>query len=122
VAGQLIVRRVERRNPEAPGQDGLFDVRRHHAVSVTSTVEMLQAESQHRGCARPSPRAAGDALPEAAPGLVRRRDTPAVQPMVLTAAGSGPGIPSGPLPRLLRRFTRAGTSRSVAAADDGACW
>jgi len=49
-------------------------------------------------------------------------DVPAVQPMVLTAAGGGPGIPPGPLPRLLRRFTRAGTSRSVAAADDGACW
>lgn len=47
VDGQLIVRRVKRLNP-APGQDGLFDVWRHHAVFVTSGVVMLQAESQHR--------------------------------------------------------------------------
>jgi hypothetical protein len=50
VAGRLIVRRVTRLNPQtAPGQDGLFDVWRHHAVFVTSGFEMLQAESQHRG-------------------------------------------------------------------------
>jgi len=49
VAGRLIVRRVKRLNPKAPGQDGLFDVWRHHAVFVTSAFEMLQAESQHRG-------------------------------------------------------------------------
>jgi hypothetical protein len=49
VAGRLIVRRVKRLNPKtAPRQDGLFDVWRHHAVFVTSQVEMLQAESQHR--------------------------------------------------------------------------
>src|SRR5215204_1729499 len=49
VAGRLIVRRVKRLNPKAPGQDGLFDVWRHHAVFVTSAFQMLQAESQHRG-------------------------------------------------------------------------
>jgi hypothetical protein len=48
VHGRLIVRRVKRLNPTT-GQDGLFDVWRHHAVFVTSGVEMLQAESQHRG-------------------------------------------------------------------------
>jgi hypothetical protein len=49
VAGRLIVRRVKRLNPKtAPGQDGLFDVWRHHAVFVTSEFEMLAAESQHR--------------------------------------------------------------------------
>jgi hypothetical protein len=47
--GRLIVRRVKRLNPKAaPGQDGLFDVWRYHAVFVTSGVEMLQAESCHR--------------------------------------------------------------------------
>jgi Transposase DDE domain group 1 len=47
--GRLIVRRVKRLNPKtAPGQDGLFDVWRHHAVFVTSGYEMLQAEGQHR--------------------------------------------------------------------------
>jgi hypothetical protein len=50
VSGRLIVRRVKRLNPKTtPGQDGLFAVWRHHAVFVTSTFEMLQAESQHRG-------------------------------------------------------------------------
>jgi hypothetical protein len=50
VVGRLIVRRVKRRNPQsAAGQDELFGLWRHHAVFVTSTVEMLQAESQHRG-------------------------------------------------------------------------
>jgi len=48
VDGRLIVRRVRRLNP-TPGQDGLFDVWRHHAVFVTSGFETLQAESQHRG-------------------------------------------------------------------------
>ena len=49
VTGRLIVRRVKRLNPKTnPGQDGLFDVWRHHAVFVTSGVQMLQAESQHR--------------------------------------------------------------------------
>jgi hypothetical protein len=50
VAGRLIGRRVKRLNPAAaPGQDGLFDTRRHHAVFVTSRFQMLQAEAQHRG-------------------------------------------------------------------------
>jgi hypothetical protein len=48
--GRLIVRRVKRLNPKtAPGQDGLFDVWRYHAVFVTSGFETLQAESHHRG-------------------------------------------------------------------------
>ena len=50
VNGRLIVRRVKRLNPaNAAGQEGLFDVWRHHAVFVTSRFEMLQAEAQHRG-------------------------------------------------------------------------
>ena len=50
VNGRLIVRRVKRLNPaHAAGQEGLFDVWRHHAVFVTSRFEMLQAEAQHRG-------------------------------------------------------------------------
>jgi hypothetical protein len=48
VRGRLIVRRVKRLNP-TPGQDGLFEVWRHHAVFLTSDFEMLAAESQHRG-------------------------------------------------------------------------
>jgi hypothetical protein len=45
----LIVQRVKRLNPNtAPGQDALLDVWRYHAVFITSDVEMLQAESQHR--------------------------------------------------------------------------
>jgi len=49
VAGRLIVRRVRRLNPRAAsGQDGLFELWRHHAVFVTSRFEMLQAEGQHR--------------------------------------------------------------------------
>jgi hypothetical protein len=49
ILGRLIVRRVKRLNPKAtPGQDGLFDVWRHHAVFVTSTFPMLQAEGFHR--------------------------------------------------------------------------
>lgn len=48
--GRLIVRRVKRLNPKAaPGQDGLFDLWRHHAVFITSPFQMRQAESQHRG-------------------------------------------------------------------------
>ena len=50
--GRLIVRRVKRLNPKAaPGQDGLFDLWRHHAVFVTNPFQMRQAESQHRGYA-----------------------------------------------------------------------
>jgi hypothetical protein len=49
VPGRLIVRRVKRLNQKTtPGQDGLFDVWRHHAVFVTSPFPMLQAESFHR--------------------------------------------------------------------------
>lgn len=49
VTGRLIVRRVKRCNANTePGQDGLFDVWRYHAVFVTSDFEMLQAESRHR--------------------------------------------------------------------------
>ncbi len=47
VDGRLITRRVKRLNP-TPGQNGLFDVWRHHAVFVTSGFETLQAEAQHR--------------------------------------------------------------------------
>jgi hypothetical protein len=47
--GRLIVRRVKRLNPKTtPGQDGLFDVWRHHTVFVTSQFPILQAETQHR--------------------------------------------------------------------------
>jgi DDE family transposase len=48
VTGRLIVRRVKRLNAEAAGQDELFTAWRHHAVFVTSDIEMLQAEGQHR--------------------------------------------------------------------------
>lgn len=50
VTGRLIVRRVKRLNPRtAPaGQQELFAAWRHHAVFVTSDVQMLQAEAQHR--------------------------------------------------------------------------
>jgi hypothetical protein len=50
VAGRLIVRRVKRLNPDAvkAGQEELFTTWRHHAVFVTSRLEMLQAEDQHR--------------------------------------------------------------------------
>jgi hypothetical protein len=51
VTGRLIVRRVKRLNP-AGKDDGrqltLFDTWRHHAVFVTGTIEMLQAEAHHR--------------------------------------------------------------------------
>lgn len=46
--GRLVVRRVKRLNPP-PGQDGLCDVWRYHAVFVTSPFVMRQAESDHRG-------------------------------------------------------------------------
>ncbi|MCA1701783.1 MAG: transposase [Actinobacteria bacterium] len=50
MSGRLIVRRVKGLNPKtAPGQGGLFDLWRHHAVFVTSRFETLQAETQHRG-------------------------------------------------------------------------
>ena len=50
VHGRLIVRRVKRLNPAATtGQDELFDSWRHHAVFVTSSIQTLQAERQHRG-------------------------------------------------------------------------
>jgi hypothetical protein len=49
VAGRLIVRRVKRLNAQAAaGQAELFTSWRHHAVFVTSGLEMLQAEGQHR--------------------------------------------------------------------------
>ena len=49
VTGRLIVRRVKRLNPKtASGQDGLFDVWRHHAVFVTNPFPMVQAEGFHR--------------------------------------------------------------------------
>ncbi len=45
----MIVRRVKRLSPRsAAGQDELFTLWRHHAVFVTSLVQMLQAEAQHR--------------------------------------------------------------------------
>jgi Transposase DDE domain group 1 len=48
-AGRLIVRRVKRLNPQAAGgQEELFALWRHHAVFVTSSMQMLQAESAHR--------------------------------------------------------------------------
>jgi hypothetical protein len=50
VAGRLIVRRVKRLNgPGAEAQGTLFDAYRYHAVFVTGTFELLQAESHHRG-------------------------------------------------------------------------
>jgi hypothetical protein len=50
VHGRLIVRRVKRLNPDAvtAGQDELFTAWRHHALFVTTHLEMLQAEGQHR--------------------------------------------------------------------------
>jgi hypothetical protein len=52
--GRLIVRRVKRLSPgsviadQSMVRDELFTTWRHHAVFVTSTFEMLQAEGQHR--------------------------------------------------------------------------
>ena len=49
VVGRLIVRRVRRLNPQAAaGQHELFTLWRHHAVFVTGSVELLQAEAAHR--------------------------------------------------------------------------
>jgi hypothetical protein len=52
VAGRLIVRRVKRLDPSAAAgqhqQGELFAAWRHHTVFVTSSFQMLQAESQHR--------------------------------------------------------------------------
>lgn len=54
VHGRLVVRRVKRKNHDtgpaavAKEQGELFTTWRHHAVFVTSTFEMLQAEGQHR--------------------------------------------------------------------------
>jgi hypothetical protein len=49
VNGRLILRRVTRLNPQtAAGQDEPFTTSRHHAVLVTSTFQMLQAQGQHR--------------------------------------------------------------------------
>ena len=55
VDGRLIVRRVKRLDPGAvtAGQDELFTLWRHHAVFLTSGVEMLQAEGHHRHDPRP---------------------------------------------------------------------
>jgi hypothetical protein len=50
VSGRLIVRRVKRLNrPGHQTQGTLFDTYRYHAVFVTGTFELLQAESHHRG-------------------------------------------------------------------------
>jgi hypothetical protein len=50
VVGRLIVRRVRRLNPNrGTGQDELFTLWRHHAVFVTGSIQLLQAEAQHRG-------------------------------------------------------------------------
>jgi hypothetical protein len=50
VPGRLIVRRVKRLNrPGRETQGTLFDTWRHHAVFVTGTFELPQAESHHRG-------------------------------------------------------------------------
>ena len=49
ITARLIVRRVKDLNRQAPaGQDGLFDVWRHHAVFTDSPFVLLQAEEQHR--------------------------------------------------------------------------
>ena len=49
ITARLIVRRVKDLNRKAAaGQDGLFDVWRHHAVFTDSPFVMLQAEAQHR--------------------------------------------------------------------------
>jgi hypothetical protein len=50
VTARLIVRRVRDQNKKAAqGMDELFPVWRHHAVFTDSPVELVQAESQHRG-------------------------------------------------------------------------
>lgn len=51
VTARLIVRRVKRLNPTATaaGQGEMFTAYRYHAVFTDSPMELLQAESQHRG-------------------------------------------------------------------------
>jgi len=49
VTGRLIVRRVKRLNPAAAAQGELFTAYRYHAVFTDSSLELLQAESYHRG-------------------------------------------------------------------------
>jgi len=49
VTGRLIVLRVKRLNPAAAGQGELFTAYRYHAVFTDSSLELLQAESYHRG-------------------------------------------------------------------------
>lgn len=51
VAARLIVRRVKRLNPKSvpAGQGELFATWRYHAVFTDSTLNMLDAESTHRG-------------------------------------------------------------------------
>jgi hypothetical protein len=49
VTGRLIVRRVKRLNQAAAGQGELFTAYRYHAVFTDSSLELLQAESYHRG-------------------------------------------------------------------------
>ena len=50
VAARLIVRRVRDQNKKAAqGQGELFPAWRHHAVFTDSPVELIQAETQHRG-------------------------------------------------------------------------
>ena len=49
VTGRLIVRRVKRLNPAAAAQGELFSAYRYHAVFTDSSLELLQAESYHRG-------------------------------------------------------------------------
>ena len=50
ISARLIVRRVKRLNPTSvpAGQDELFSVSRHHAVSTDSHRAMLAAEATHR--------------------------------------------------------------------------
>jgi hypothetical protein len=45
----LIVRRVKRLNPAGDRQGELFAAYRYHAVFTDSNLELLQAESYHRG-------------------------------------------------------------------------
>ena len=49
VTGRLIVRRVKRLNPAGGQQGELFTAYRYHAVFTDSTLELVQAESYHRG-------------------------------------------------------------------------
>ena len=48
-AGRLLVRRVKRLNPGADKQGELFAAYRYHAVFTDSSLELVQAESYHRG-------------------------------------------------------------------------